>query len=292
MKTKAPKGKPIILVILATIVFSIFIKLDSLFSVANTLASRGWSLLPILLVIVLIRMIFAGLVVLIILPLILRSGSWRDWLPGYLRIDRKIVLLGLLSFAVFATLATVISLSMGIFKGDLSAVFAYPDIRPDPDVIGWGYFLLALVPGIWEELAFRGLIQSKLRTAFSISASILLSSLFFGLYHLSNLVTQSPAQALPGVIMAFFFGIGWGYMTVKARSVIPAMISHYLVDSMGQIFLGVNNTDPALATGFFLLLTLLFPIFNIVLTKLVYKQPQVMSKTGVPSYENFQEERT
>ena len=290
MKTKAPKGKLIFLVILATIVFSIFIKLDSLFSVANTLASRGWSLLPILFVIVLIRMIFAGLVVLIILPLILRSGSWRDWLPGYLRIDRKIVLLGLLSFAVFATLATVISLSMGIFKGDLSAVFAYPDIRLDPDVIGWGYFLLALVPGIWEELAFRGLIQSKLRTAFSIPASILLSSLFFGLYHLSNMLTQSPSQALPGVIMAFFFGIGWGYMTVKARSVIPAMISHYLVDSMGQIFLGVNNTDPALATGFFLLLTLLFPIFNMVLTKVTYKQRHLT--TAILSYELFQKERT
>ena len=290
MKTKAPKGKLIFLVILATIVFSIFIILDSLFSVANTLASRGWSLLPILFVIVLIRMIFAGLVVLIILPLILRSGSWRDWLPGYLRIDRKIVLLGLLSFAVFATLATVISLSMGIFKGDLSAVFAYPDIRLDPDVIGWGYFLLALVPGIWEELAFRGLIQSKLRTAFSIPASILLSSLFFGLYHLSNMLTQSPSQALPGVIMAFFFGIGWGYMTVKARSVIPAMISHYLVDSMGQIFLGVNNTDPALATGFFLLLTLLFPIFNMILTKVTYKQRHLT--TAILSYELFQKERT
>ena len=291
METKAHKGKIILLMILAVIVFSLFLKLDSLFSVANTLASRGWALLPILCVILLIRMIFAGLVVLIILPLILRSGSWRGWLPDYLRIDMKIVLLGFLSFVVFGTLATVISLSMGIFQGDLSAVFAFPDIRPDPDVIGWGFFLLALVPGIWEELAFRGLIQSKLRTTFSILVSILLSSLFFSLYHLSNLVTQSPAQALPGVIMAFFFGIGWGYMTIKTRSVIPAMISHYLVDSMGQIFLVVDNTDPALATGFFLLLTLLFPIFNVILTKITYRQRHLTSTT-IPSYELFQKERT
>ena len=291
METKAHKGKIILLMILAVIVFSLFLKLDSLFSVANTLASRGWALLPILCVILLIRMIFAGLVVLIILPLILRSGSWRGWLPDYLRIDMKIVLLGFLSFVVFGTLATVISLSMGIFQGDLSAVFAFPDIRPDPDVIGWGFFLLALVPGIWEELAFRGLIQSKLRTTFSILVSILLSSLFFSLYHLSNLVTQSPAQALPGVIMAFFFGIGWGYMTIKTRSVIPAMISHYLVDSMGQIFLVVDNTDPALATGFFLLLTLLFPIFNVILTKITYRQRHLTSTT-IPSYELFQKERS
>ena len=100
-------------------------------------------------------MIFAGLAVLIILPFILRAGSWRDWLPGYLRIDPKIVLLGILSFAVFGALATVISLSMGIFKGDLSAVFAFPDIRPDPDVIGWGYFLLALVPEFGKNWLFE-----------------------------------------------------------------------------------------------------------------------------------------
>lgn len=283
MENKIGKGKIIFKVLLSTILFSLFLKLDSIFQVMNFLAEKGWSLLSILLVSVLIRMVFAGFVVLIILPLILRSGKWRDWLPGYLRIDLKIVLLGILSFVVFGTLAAVISLGMGIFKGDLSAVIAFPDIRPDPDVVGWGYFLLALVPGIWEELAFRGLIQSKFRTVFSTTASVFLSSLFFGLYHLSNMVTQAPMQALPGVIMAFFFGIGWGYMTVRTQSVVPAMISHYLVDSLGQIFLGVNSTDPALTTGFFLSLTLLFPIFNMILTKITYKQFHQTSTT-VPSY--------
>ena len=99
-------------------------------------------------------------------------------------------------------------------------------------------------------------------------------------------------QAIPGVIMAFFFGIAWGYMTVKARSVVPAMISHYLVDSMGQIFLGVNSTDPALTTGFFLLLTLLFPVFNIVLTKMMFLGSK--SRPGLQqnqvTIENFQKE--
>jgi len=292
METKAEKGMIIFKVTLATIIFSIFIKIDSVFAIANVLANKDWSLLPIFSVIVLLRMIFAGLAVMIILPLTLRSGSWRDWLPRYLSTDRKIVLLGILSFVVFGTLATVISLGMGIFKGDLSAVFAFPDIRPDPDVIGWGYFLLALVPGIWEELAFRGLIQSKLRTAFSVPVSIFLSALCFGLYHLSNMVTQSPEQALSGVIMAFFFGVGWGYMTIMSRSIVPAMISHYLVDSMGQIFLSVDSTDLALITGFFLILTLLFPIGNIILTRLVFRQSQDQMNTANLSYKNFQEERT
>jgi membrane protease YdiL (CAAX protease family) len=142
-------------------------------------------------------------------------------------------------------------------------------------VIGWGYFLLALVPGIWEELAFRGLVQSKLRTVFSMPAAVLLSAVFFALFHFSNLVTQTPAQVIPGVIMAFCFGIGWGYLTSRCGSVVPAMISHYLVDSLGQVFLGVDNTDPGLTTLFFLLLTLAFPFFNILLAKIMYKAPDM-----------------
>jgi membrane protease YdiL (CAAX protease family) len=254
------------------VVFSFFIKIDTLFSMMNTLAEKGWPLLVIILTAVVIRMFFAGLVVLIVLPLILGFKNWRSWLPEYLRVDSKIVLTGFISFGVFCTLAAIISVGMGIFKADLSTVFSFPDIRPDPDVIGWGYFLLALVPAIWEELAFRGLIQSKLRKVFSVKLSILLSAASFGIFHFSNLLTQSPAQALPGVILALFFGIGWGYLTVRTRSVVPAMISHYLVDSMGQIFLNVDNSDPALTTGFFLLLTLLFPVFNILLARIVYKE--------------------
>jgi membrane protease YdiL (CAAX protease family) len=271
MKKNDGKGTIILRVILATLLFSVFRKVDSIFHIGNTLADRGWSLLPILSVSALVRFTFAGIVVLLVMPPILRLERWRDWLPGFLRTDRKVIFTGLLSFAGFCTLAAVISLSMGIFKGDLSSVFAIPDIRPDPDVVGWGYFLLALAPGVWEELAFRGLVQSKAQTAYSNTASILLSALFFGLFHFSSLLTQPPAQAIPGVIMAFFFGIGWGVTTVKARSVVPAMMSHYLVDALGQIFLNVDSTDPALTTGFFLLLTLTFPVFNVVLTKIMYK---------------------
>ncbi|MFN2235823.1 MAG: CPBP family intramembrane glutamic endopeptidase [Anaerolineales bacterium] len=272
MKNKTGKRNVILRVILSVVVFSFFIKIDTLFSMMNTLAEKGWPLLVIILTAVVIRMFFAGLVVLIVLPLILGFKNWRSWLPEYLRVDSKIVLTGFISFGVFCTLAAIISVGMGIFKADLSTVFSFPDIRPDPDVIGWGYFLLALVPAIWEELAFRGLIQSKLRKVFSIKLSILLSAASFGIFHFSNLLTQSPAQALPGVILALFFGIGWGYLTVRTRSVVPAMISHYLVDSMGQIFLNVDNSDPALTTGFFLLLTLLFPVFNILLARIVYKE--------------------
>ena len=267
MENQMGKGSIIFRIFLSTIVFSLFLKLDSIFQLVNSLVEKGWPLLPIITLSVLIRMVCAGIVVLVVLPFILDFKDRQAWLPGIMKFDSRLVLIGFLSFVIFCILAASISLGMGIFKGELSALFAFPDIRPDPDVVGWGYFMLALVPAIWEELAFRGLVLSKLRKSFTTNASILLSATFFGLYHLSNLVTQSPSQAIPGVIMAFFFGIGWAVITVKSGSIVPAMISHYLVDSMGQIFLSVDGADPALTTGFFLLLTLLFPLFNMLLVK-------------------------
>jgi len=282
MKFTTGKGRVILSVIVATILFSFLRMIQSFFPITNIFVEWGWSLLEIILVSTLIQMIPAGFAVLVVMPPVLGFKPWREWLPGYLRIGRETVMMGILSFLGFCVLATGISLGMGIFKGDLSVVFSIPDIQPDPDLIGWGYFILALVPGIWEELAFRGLIQSKLQKSFPITASVLLSAIFFGLFHLTNLLTQGFSRAIPGVVMAIFFGIGWGYLTVKARSVVPGIISHYLVDSLGQIFLGVDSTDPALTTGFFILLVLLFPVWNIVLTMLMEKgsDPGVLERSG------------
>ena len=252
---------------LSMLLFSLFLKMDVLLRAGDAFVGWGWSAIPVLLGVLLVRMAFAGLAVLAVLPLVLGYRGARDWLPRYLRLDRKSVLLGLLSFLAFCFLATVISLGVGVFRGDLSAVLARPDLRPDPDVIGWGYFLLALVPGIWEELAFRGLIQSQLRKGFSTTVSILLSAALFSLFHFSNLLSQAPGQAIGGVIMALFFGIAWGVMTARTASVIPAMVAHYLVDSVGQIFLSVDSSKPASATIFFLLLTLAYPVVSIVLTR-------------------------
>jgi membrane protease YdiL (CAAX protease family) len=267
------KGRAVLLVAFAPLLFSLFRKADTLVRMGNILVEWTSSGGLVFSAIALVRLVLAGLVVLVVLPVVLGFKRLGDWLPGYLRIDRKVLSLGLCSFALFCALAAAISLSMGIFRGDLSVVFARPDLRPDPDVVGWTYFLLALAPGIWEELAFRGLIQSKLRTAFSTTMSILLGSIFFALFHLTNLLTQPASQVMGGVIMAFAFGIAWGVMTVRSRSVIPAMLSHYLVDAIGQVFLGVDGSNPALVTGYFVLLTLTFAICNVLLAKVMYKKP-------------------
>jgi len=275
---RKPKNKVgiILRIVLAVILFSLFIKLDSILHTADFLVDRGWSLLQILLVITGFRLILAGLVVVFVIPLILGEENIRECLSRYLLADSKVFLAGILSFALFCVLAAVLSLAFGIFKGDLAAAFAFPDLNSDPDVIGWGYFLLALVPGIWEELAFRGWIQSALLKKFTPWISVLLSALFFSLFHFSNLIHQDLTQVILGVIMAFFFGIGWGWLVFKSGSVVPVIFSHYLVDSLGQIFLNVNDTNLILTSQFFLLLTLLYPVLTILLANFMYSNKETL----------------
>ena len=170
-----------------------------------------------------------------------------------MKCDFKGTLLGITSFTAFSLLGIGIATALGIYRGDFSVVFARPDIQPEPDVVGWGYFILALVPGIWEELAFRGLIMTRLQNQFKTSRTIFLSAVFFALFHLSNLDVQHPSTVIGDIIMAFLFGLAWGLMKTRTGSVVPAMISHYLVDSMGAVFLNVDAADSVRAMIFFLL---------------------------------------
>ncbi len=259
-------------IVLAVILFSLFIKVDSILQTADFLVDEGRSLLQILLVITGIRLILAGLAVVFVMPLVLGEKNIREGLARYLLTDSKVLLAGILSFVIFCVLAAVLSLAFGIFKGDLAAAFAFPDLRPDPDVVGWGYFLLALVPGIWEELAFRGWIQTALLKKFRPWISVLLSAVFFSLFHFSNLINQDLTQVLLGVVMAFFFGLGWGWLVFRSGSVMPAIISHYLVDSLGQVFINVNDTNLIFASQFMLLLTLLYPPLTILLAKFMFPE--------------------
>lgn len=78
---------------------------------------------------------------------------------------------------------------------------------------------VAIIPPISEEFAFRGIILNKLRK-YGDTFAILISALMFGLIH-GNIV-QIP--------FAFIIGLVAGFITVKTGSIIPAMITHFLVN--------------------------------------------------------------
>jgi hypothetical protein len=81
---------------------------------------------------------------------------------------------------------------------------------------------------IYEELVFRGWVLGQLVRRHSNAFAIVVSSLLFGLLHLRNVYwLDTPelvrSMAFTGLVLGPF--LGW--VTLKARSVWPAVVLHF-----------------------------------------------------------------
>jgi sodium transport system permease protein len=91
-----------------------------------------------------------------------------------------------------------------------------------------GFLAYALVPAVCEEIAFRGFILTGLHRRFRPRNAVLVSALLFALYHL-NVFLFLPAFAL-GVVL--------GLLTLRSRSLLPAVLFHFLHN--GLLLLGAR----------------------------------------------------
>jgi sodium transport system permease protein len=78
-------------------------------------------------------------------------------------------------------------------------------------------FVLAFIPTICEELAFRGFILSGFRHLGYKWRAIVLTAFLFGLAH--GILQQS--------LNAFFIGLVLGYIAVQSGSIFPCMAFHF-----------------------------------------------------------------
>jgi membrane protease YdiL (CAAX protease family) len=261
-------SSPIIISIVLTILITIISQFDNYIGLSNSLYDDGASFEVALLSSFLTRFILGVLILVILIPYIRKyEGKWRYY-GSYVKVTQKIFFIGLILFLLFCLVALLTSLSLGIFISDPNVIFGKPDISTTPDTIGWFYFLLAINPGLWEELVFRGIILSDLKERYSERIGLYVSTLLFGLFHFSNLIFQSFEDVLGGVIMATTFGLFWGYLTIKTGSIFPAMMSHYLIDAFGAYFLNIDRTNEMLNGPFFLSIIILYPLVGIFLTRI------------------------
>jgi membrane protease YdiL (CAAX protease family) len=81
----------------------------------------------------------------------------------------------------------------------------------------WIMFLLAsAMPAVFEELAFRGVIQSSLERVLNARDAWLIQAALFSILHLSPLMFPSH----------FLMGLCFGYMRRRSRSIYPGMLLH------------------------------------------------------------------
>jgi membrane protease YdiL (CAAX protease family) len=88
---------------------------------------------------------------------------------------------------------------------------------------------------IFEEVAFRGVVLSLFLTRYSKPQAILFSALGFGAMHLLNLTSgREIVWVLGQFVWSTIFGLFYGVLVLKANSLWPAMLIHYL----GNLFIG------------------------------------------------------
>ncbi len=90
-----------------------------------------------------------------------------------------------------------------------------------PSMNGFGFFgvlfVVAVLPAVFEELIFRGLLLRGLKSFGTVGATLLCGALF-AFYH------QNPAQT----IYQFCCGAAFALTAIRARSVFPTIVAHFV----------------------------------------------------------------
>ena len=84
--------------------------------------------------------------------------------------------------------------------------------------LAWAFFLTAVLPPIFEELGFRGVIFSQLGRSLDARETILISAVAFGILHLS----------IPTLITHIPLGLYFGWLRHRSGSLYPSIFAHAL----------------------------------------------------------------
>lgn len=111
----------------------------------------------------------------------------------------------------------------------LLTVAGYQQYQDTGLMFGYPLSVSILFVPIYEELIFRGILLTELLNHYSEKKSILISSLLFALWHIKNIFWLSPTALLVQIAFAgLVFGPLAAYVTIKMKTVWPAVILHYL----------------------------------------------------------------
>lgn len=91
-------------------------------------------------------------------------------------------------------------------------------------------FAFCIIPAIFEELMFRGILLKSLHNRYSSKTAIIISSIVFSFFHLE------PSNILLHIIL----GIILSEVTISTNSIIVPIFSHFFNNALA---LGLNTTN-------------------------------------------------
>lgn len=119
-----------------------------------------------------------------------------------------------------------------------------------------GVVAVAVVAPIVEEFVFRGLMMNRLSGVMPGWLAVLLSAAIFGICH------GHPVW----FGYAFVLGVFFGFMDLRAGSILPSILGHVAFNSISQILSFVPETEEGvevlIAMGILLLVAIVAPILD------------------------------
>lgn len=122
------------------------------------------------------------------------------------------------------------------FLNFLEIIGYTPDDSFLPDVSGVqilpAIIFMALIPAFFEELLFRGIILHSAEQSMGSVRAIFVTGFCFALMH------GSPQQT----VHQFLLGCMLSFLTVRSRSVLPAMLVHFLNNLIAVVMLAFSDS--------------------------------------------------
>ncbi len=134
-----------------------------------------------------------------------------------------------------------------------------------------GIITSSITAPLFEELLFRGCLlsrMSKVSSRFAIFATALL----FGLWH----------QNLLQLILGFMGGLWLGYITVKSRSLIPAIICHCAANTIMECISIYEQYDEVTANTIFTVWIFAIPVIAVICGIIYYKTEKRSGMAKLP----------
>ena len=114
----------------------------------------------------------------------------------------------------------------------LSCLNLFGGFRPDYPMPGLIYAAVSMaLVGFVEELIFRGFLFKAMLKDGNVKAAVIISSVTFGLGHISNLFTgQDLTETLNQIIFAVAVGFVFTFVFYKSGSLLPGILAHSFID--------------------------------------------------------------
>jgi membrane protease YdiL (CAAX protease family) len=180
------------------------------------------------------------LVLFIIVPFVLQLPNGKTTFRQYLndiRLSRihpilPLLMLGISSSLIMLLVLSCSSLVFRLTQGlPLNAACLMRVINLRSNLPPQSLSYIVAFPVIFEEVSWRGVMLVLFMKRYSVKKSILITALGFGIFHFINLLGGvEPNFVIQQVIFGSFVGLFYGYLVLRADSLMPAMLFHYLVN--------------------------------------------------------------